>query len=177
MIFLLQYLLLIFGLVIAGIMGIVPDTYGIPYMLKIIMFMMGCVIAFVGPLMINGRANKTGVNNLIEPSKPNVINWLYVHKDGSIEITPSIREIEGTLYSPKLDAMIHEYKMYRIHDHTVRLVAEGHGHAADVGLCLYADYLKRKGFPNLKVAREFGKEYVMPEDIKKVESGFYGKRL
>ena len=73
-------------------------------------------------------------------------------------ITPSMREVEGQLYSPELDAQIQDIKSYRLFDHSVRIVPEGIGHSVDLGKCLYAQFLKTKyGFENLREAREGGK--------------------
>jgi len=157
MIFTISYILLLFGLLMAGLIGLLPlpQQFFIPDIFRYVFFLIGCLMAFFGLFMIQGRAIKTGVNHLLEIGKPNRIIWFYVYKDGSIKITPSMRDIESQLYSPELDAQIHEMKSYRLFDHSIRFVPEGIGHAVDLGMCLYAQFLKtRWGFASLRKARD-----------------------
>lgn len=159
MIFFMAYLLLFFGVFLAGVIGLLPLQVQvvIPDYFRMILFAFGMIIAFLGLIMIHSRAIKTGVHHLIEPGKPNRIHWFYIYRDGSIKITPSVREVEGQLYCPELDAQIQDMKSYRIFDHPVRFVPEGTGHAIDLGKCLYAQFLKTKfGFANLREARDGG---------------------
>jgi len=156
MIFLLGFMLLFFGLFLAGLPGLLPyaEQWIIPDMFRIFFFIIGLILSFFGMMIIHGRAMKTGAIHLLEFGRPNKILWFYVHKDGTITITPAMREVEGQLYSPELDAQIHEMKSYRLFDHSVRIVPEGMGHAVDLGMCLYAKFLKtRYGFENLREAR------------------------
>ena len=141
----------------SGISGLLPleAMVGVPYGLRILLFIVGIILVFVGLVMIYGRANKTGAIHLLEWGTPDKIIWFYIYKDGSIKITPAMREVEGQLYNQELDAQIHEMKSYRLFDHSIRFVPEGTGHAVDLGLCLYAMFLKTKhGFANLRQARK-----------------------
>lgn len=156
MIYLVQYMMLAFGFLFMIFGAASPPLYG-----AIFMFF-GLVIAACGPIMLHLRTIKLGLHHLIEPPARGVVNWLYIRKSGDIEILPSFKRIEGMLESEEIGAMIHEYKTYRLCDQSIRLVAEGHGHAADVGLCLYASYLKRNGIKSLLQARDndIPKEYI-----------------
>lgn len=157
MIFFLVFMLTFFGLFLCGIIGLLPleTQFIIPEMFRMIMFLLGCVITFMGLMILLSRAKKTGSNHLLEFGKPGTINWLYVHSDGTIAITPALREVEGQLYSPSLDAQIKDLKSYRIFDHSIRIVPEGIGHAVDLDMVLYANLLKTKyGFASLKDARK-----------------------
>jgi len=157
MLFSLSYIFLFVGLIMAGIMGLMPTGFQsvIPDIFRFVFFMFGCVLCFIALFLIQGRALKTGTIHLLDYGKPGTINWLYVHTDGTIEITPSLREVEGQLYSPKLDAQIKELKSYRIFDHSIRIVPEGVGHAVDLDMVLYANLLRSKnGITNLRQARD-----------------------
>jgi hypothetical protein len=157
MIFAMAYMFIFFGLFLAGMAGLLPaDVFiMVPSFMRMILFFVGFVIALIGVILVQGRALKTGAIHLLEYGRPNKIIWFYVYKDGSIKITPSMREVEGQLYSPELDAQIHELKSYRLFDHSVRFVPEGTGHAIDLGMCLYATFLKNRwGFANLRQARK-----------------------
>ena len=177
MIFLLAYMFLFFGIFIAGVLGLLPLSaqFGVPDYFRFILFMVGMIIAYVGLIMLHGRAVKTGVHHFIEPGRPNKIIWFYVFRDGTIKVTPSMREVEGQLYNKELDAQIQDMKSYRLFDHPVRFVPEGVGHAVDLGMCLYAQFLKTKhGFNSLKEAREggfgFSKPILSQEYIEEEES-------
>lgn len=181
----LSMMLIILGCFIAGITGLVNplELYQIPGIMRVMPMFIGIIMSMAGFMLLMTRAKKTGVIHLLKPSKPGLINWLYVHKSGEIEITPSVREIEGMLYSPKLDAMIHDVKRYNIYDHNIRVVAEGHGHAEDLGMCLYATYLKKKGFKDIfhardatKAEREYAKE-PEPKPVVKHTGGDKSARL
>lgn len=157
MIFMLAYMFLFFGIFLAGMSGLLPvNVYvGVPAFLRVMLFFVGIIISLVGMIILHGRAMKTGAVHLLEFGRPGKIIWFYVYKDGSIKITPSVREIEGHLYSKELDALIHELKSYKLFDHSIRFVPEGTGHAVDLGMCLYATFLKtRYGFAGLKEARQ-----------------------
>jgi len=170
--FQMSYLLAIVGVVLAGIIGLMPAEMqtGIPMMFRFAFFMIGIIITFFGIFMTHMRAKKTGADHLIEPGRPGSIIWFYVHKDGTVKITPAIREVESALYAPELDALVHEMKSYRLFDHSVRFVPEGIGHAVDLDMCLYVSLLKNKfGFQTLREARRQGfkkkkTQHVMPEE-------------
>jgi len=156
LIFALVFMFTFVGMVLCGIIGLMPieSQYMIPDIFRIIMFLFGIVVTLIGLIIIHSRAQKTGAIHLLEFGKPGTINWFYVHKDGTIKITPGMREVEGQLYSPGLDAQIRELKSYRIFDHSIRIVPEGIGHAVDLDMVLYANLLKtRYGFASLKDAR------------------------
>ena len=164
MIFMLTYMFIIFGLITASLAGLMPynTQYMIPDYFRFILFFVGCIITFVGIIMLHGRANKTGAIHLLEFGRPDNILWFYVYRDGTMKITPSMREVEGTLYSKELDALITDFKSYRCFDHSVRFVPEGLGHSADLDMVLYATLLKtKKGFANLREARR-GKRGAKP---------------
>jgi len=157
MIFFLAIMLMLFGFILAGISGILPIMMvaQIPLFLRIMLFVVGIIIAMVGYIILYGRADKTGAKYLIEPAKRGEHLWFYAYRDSSIMITPGIRKVESQLYAPELDAQIQEYKSYRIFDHSVRFVPEGIGHAVDLGMCLYAQLLKgRYGFERIEEARD-----------------------
>jgi hypothetical protein len=157
MFFFLAYLTMFFGIFMAGISGLFPASVQnvIPDMYRSFFFIMGLIVAMIGLVLLNIRAIKVGANHLIAPGRPDSILWLYVFRDGTIKIVPSLRVVEGQLYSPELDAQIHEMKSYRIFDHSIRFVPEGVGHAIDLDMCLYAYVLKTKwGFSNLLQARK-----------------------
>ncbi len=62
--------------------------------------MFGIMVSLIGLIIMHSRAQKTGAIHLLEFGKPNTLNWFYIHKDGTIKITPAMREVEGQLYSP-----------------------------------------------------------------------------
>jgi len=160
MIFFMAFMMMIFGIILAGATSLLPiQLFAIvPYMFRIVLFMMGIVIACLGYIILWTRAKKTGVDNILEPGRPSRILWFYVYRDGTIKITPAMREVEGQLYSPELDGQIQDMKSYRLFDHPVRFVPEGVGHAVDLGMCLYAQFLKtRYGFENMREARHANK--------------------
>ena len=157
MIFFMSYMFLIFGIIIASIAGLIPyqSQYMIPDYFRFILFFVGCIISVLGMVLLHGRANKTGAVHLLEYGRPDNILWFFVYRDGTVKITPSLREVEGTLYSKELDALVTDFKSYRLFDHSVRFVPEGLGHSADLDMVLYATLLKtKKGFANLREARK-----------------------
>jgi len=177
-----------FGFILAGIVGLVPpmQQFQIPMFLRVMMFAIGILVGFVGMFLPHARALKTGAVHLIEPGRPGLINWFVVYPDGDIKVTPSVREVEGQLYSSELDAQIQELKSYRIFDHSIRFVLEGSGHAMDLGMCVYTEFLQNKwGFENLRQAREGGFHiFGFPKNAKKISNegvliptkdGQYGK--
>ena len=165
MIFMMAFMMLIFGFILSGISAMLPiqTLVNVPYMLRILLFLVGIIIACVGYILLWGRAKKTGADHILEPGRPSRILWFYVYRDGTIKITPAMREVEGQLYSPELDAQIQDMKSYRLFDHPVRFVPEGVGHAVDLGKCLYAQFLKTKyGFENMREARQKGIKNLIP---------------
>ena len=159
MIFFLVYMMVFFGIVMAGIVGLLPlqQQFAIPDWLRFGMFFIGLVITFVGISLVHSRASKTGAGHILEFGRPGNLIWFYVYRDGTVKITPSIREVEGQLYSKELDAQIHDFKSYKLFDHSIRFVPEGIGHSVDLDLCLYTGLLKTKwGFASLREARENG---------------------
>ena len=174
MMFFLAYMLLFFGVFMSGVIGLLPlqSQFEIPDMFRYVMFIFGMLISFMGLFLIQNRAMKTGVHHLLEPGRPDKIIWFYIYRDDSIKITPSMREVEGQLYNKELDAQIQDMKSYRLFDHPVRFVPEGTGHAVNLGMCLYAQFLKTKfGFSSLREARKGGFNLFGFPKAKKVESG------
>ena len=168
MIFFLVYIFLFFGIMLVGMGSFLPPE--MPIMLNYLLFLMGIMIIFVGMVILQSRASKTGAIHLLEFGRPNTIIWFYVHRDGTVKITPAIREIEGQLYSKELDAQIHDLKSYRLFDHSIRFVPEGIGHSESLDICLYTTLLKNKyGFTNLresrKGARLFGRQLPITKPI------------
>jgi len=163
MIFFMAFMLIMFGIIMAGIVGIMPiqTIIFVPYSMRITLFMVGLIIGCMGLMILWGRAKKTGGDHILEIGRPSKILWFYVYRDGTIKITPTMREVEGHLYSPELDAQIQDMKSYRLFDHPVRIVPEGIGHAVDLGMCLYAQFLKTKyGFENMREARDGRNKFI-----------------
>ena len=159
MIFVFHYMLIFFGLLMSGVIGLMPiqEQFMIPGWLRFGMFGVGLILAIVGITMVHGRALKTGAVHLLEWGKPGKILWFYAHKDGTLRVTPAMREVEGHLYSKELDAQIMDLKSYRLFDHSVRFVPEGIGHSVDLGMCLYVAFLKNRwGFTNIRETRQAG---------------------
>lgn len=155
----LQYIMLVFGFIVAGICGLMPleTQFYIPEMFRYVFFMLGLVLSFTGVILVHMRAVKTGVHHFLAPGRPGNIIWLYVYKDGTIRPTPSVRVVEGQLYSKELDAQIHDFRSYKWFDTPVRIVPEGLGHACDLDMVLYTTVLKNKyHLSNIREAREKG---------------------
>lgn len=151
------FMMLIFGFILAAVPTMLPINIAasVPPGLRIGFVFFGFMIATIGMMMLWIRAKKTGAEHIINPGRPGNIIWFYVYRDGTIKITPSIREVEGQLYSKELDAQIHDLKSYRLFDHSVRFVPEGIGHAVDLDMILYVTLLKSKyGFNNVMEARK-----------------------
>jgi len=155
--FFILYLMMSVGILMAGFCSFLPPSLyaQVPPIFRILFVIIGFMIANIGYIMLRTRANKTGAQYLIIPPKQGEHLWFYAYRDGTILITPGIREVESQLYSPELDAQIQEFRSYRIFDHSVRFVPEGIGHAIDLDMCLYTKLLKNSyGFEKLKEARE-----------------------
>jgi len=157
MIFFLVFILIMFGLILSGLFSLMPLSVliTVPPAIRMMFFFVGVMITIVGLLMLHGRAYKTGAIHLLNFGKPGTIIWFYVYRDGTVKITPAMREVEGTLYSQELDAQIQDFKSYRLFDHSIRFVPEGIGHAVDLDMVLYSMMLKNKfGYQNIREARE-----------------------
>lgn len=151
------YMLMSIGIIFSGFMSFLPTPYFqiVPPVFRYLFVIIGFIIANVGYVIVWGRLHKTGAKWLVNPPRRGEHIWFYVHRDGSILITPGVRKVESQLYSPELDAQIQEFKSYRLFDHSVRFVPEGIGHAVDLNMCLYATMSKGKyGFEKLQDARE-----------------------
>ena len=61
MIFMLVYMFLFFGIFLAGFVGLLPMGMQsvIPDIFRVILFFMGIMIAFIGLIILQGRASKT----------------------------------------------------------------------------------------------------------------------
>lgn len=142
-------LLVMFGLMICGVSGHAPGIA-----LQGLFFIIGIIIAFVGILILYGRAIKTGAIYLLQPAQPDNMIWFYIQRDGTVKITPAFRRIEGMSESKEMDSIIQDMKAYRIFDHQIRFVPEDLGHSADVKHCVYARIMKNKyGFESIKDGR------------------------
>ena len=147
----------VFGCIVAGVMGLFPAPVQavIPDFFRYLFFMVGLLIAFTGIMFLHMRLKKTGVIHFIPPGNPKRIIWLYVRRNGDIEIFPSVRKAEGQLYSKDVDGQITDVKAYRMHDTPVRIVAESIGHSLDLDYVLYVNLLQDKdGLKSLPSARE-----------------------
>jgi len=170
-------MMVFFGFLITLMGWFMPYGYE---MLGFMFWAVGLMIAFFGCFLVFNRAHKTGVYHFLDPARPGDIKWFYVYPDGSVIITPSMREVESSLYSKELDALIKDFKSYKLFDHSVRFVPAGVGHAVDLDLCLYAHMLKGKwGFNNLREARKGFKLFGTPkyQDIKQQEKVTTGQQL
>ena len=182
MYFILAIMFVMIGVSIAGVCALLPLDMLVSLELSMpgfgILFVgMGLLLSMVGMIMLWIRAIKVGANHLIAPGRPDKILWFYFFKDDSVKIIPARRDVEGLLYSKKLDASVQEVKAYHLFDHPVRFVPEGLGHTADLNACLYAYFIKSKfGFKTIKEAREQGeissKEKVM--DGNELEDAYNG---
>lgn len=172
MIFFFVFMLVMFGIIIAAIPGLTPLEVQamIPDGFRILFFFLGIMISFIGLFILFTRAKKTGAEHILDFGKPGTAIWFYVYRDGTLKITPAIREIGQTLFSKELDAQINDLKSYKLFDHNVRIVPEGLGHATDLDMVLYTTLLKHKwGFSSLREAREsnkgYGKEIIVDEHM------------
>jgi len=169
------------GIFIASFCGLARTWVPIPVEAAFILFMFGLIVAFVGMMILYTRINKMGLNWLIQPGNPRVVNWFYIYKDGEVFITPSFRKGEGILHAPHLDATIPDVRTYSLGDHKVRFVAEATGHACDTDMIQYVQLLKSKwGWTNLRQARAGilklikGKEFIPETTTKRlgIEPGY-----
>lgn len=151
---------------IFGIIGIVFCT--IPTMLDMQTYMqmqmsgfslmfpiMGIIMMITGWFILMIRCKKVGVDKLIAPGRPDRIKWFYIYKDGTVSIVDAERDVEGFLYSRKLDTEAQDLKSYRLFDHSIRFVPEGLGHCVDLNKVLYTYVLKNKwGIKSINEARD-----------------------
>ena len=162
-----SYACVIFGCIIAGIMGVFPSDmqFMIPDFFRYLLFGCGTIIAFIGIMFLHMRLRKTGAIHFIPPGNPKRIIWLYVRRNGDIDIFPSVRKAEGQLYSPDVDGQIKDIKSYRMHDTPVRIVAESIGHSLDLDYVMYVNLLEDKhGLKSLVQAREHVKDFETEEE-------------
>ena len=138
------------GMIFALFAGIMPTSA-----LQIPIFLVGFVMAMVGIMLIYTRTVKTGIIHLIDVANPDHVIWFYIRKDGSVKITSGIRDIESTSVNKELDnAIIHDLKAYRLHDHSIRFVPEGLGYSADANMCVYTQVIDKKtNFEGIKDGR------------------------
>jgi len=161
-----MFMLLMFGSIVSLMGFFMPAGFEA---FSILFWGVGLSIQSVGAFMVWSRAHKTGVWHFLDPGRPGTIKWFYVERDGSVKITDSMREVEGSLYSKEMDALIKDMKSYKLFDHSVRFVPAGIGHSVDLDMCLYAHMLKTKwGFNNLREARKGGFSiFGYPKEVKK----------
>ncbi len=150
----LMFMLIVMGSMISLLGLFMPAGYE---MLSIFFWMGGLMMSIMGGFMVWSRAHKTGVFHFLDSARPGDIKWLYAEPDGTIKITAAMREVESSLYSKELDALIKDLKSYKLFDHSVRIVPAGIGHSVDLDICLYAHMLKTKwGFNSIREARRGG---------------------
>lgn len=157
----LAYACVILGVIISGVLGLMSWSiqWMIPDFFRYLFFMFGMIIAFVGVFMLHIRLRKTGVIHFIPPGNPKRIIWLYVRKNGDIEIFPSVQKAEGQLYGKTIDGQITDVKAYRMHDTPVRIVAESIAHSLDLDYVLFVNLLQDKhGLKSLSSTREYIKK-------------------
>lgn len=152
----LAFLFILIGIILAGSCSLLPtDIYLIlPDMFKLALFFVGLVIAVCGFMIIVIRANKTGAIHILRPGKPGRHIWFYIHRDSTVQITPSVRVAEGQLYNSELDSQVISARSYRLADHNICIVPEVVGHGVDIDYVLYVNLLESVyGIENLKEAR------------------------
>lgn len=154
---LLSLIFIIVGLLLTSSGYLLPlDIYFlVPDMFKITIVFVGFIFTIAGFMILMIRAHKTGAIHLLKPGKPGHHIWFYIHRDSTMQITPSIRVAEGQLYNSELDSQIISARSYRIADHNVCIVPEVVGHGIDVDYVLYVNLLESVyGIENLKEARK-----------------------
>ena len=152
----LSLLFIIAGFLLSASGYLLPiDVYfSIPDMFKLIMVFLGGILTIAGWLLLILRAQKTGAIHLLKPGKPGHHIWFYIHRDSTMQITPSIRVAEGQLYNSDLDSQIISARSYRLADHNICIVPEVVGHGVDVDYVLYVNLLESiYGLENLKDVR------------------------
>jgi len=150
-------LFIIAGFLVASSGYLLPlDLYfAVPDMFKLILVFVGGIFVFAGWSLLILRAYKTGAIYLLKPGRPNHHIWFYIHRDSTMQITPSVRVAEGQLYNSDLDSQIISARSYRLADHNICIVPEVVGHGIDVDYVLYVNLLESVyGLENLKDARK-----------------------
>jgi len=140
----------------AGMVNILPyNIYAMmPPEFRMMLLFVGVIIGCIGFILLWIRAMKTGVIHLMKAGKPNHHIWFYIHRDGVLQITPSVRVGESQLYDKELDSQIITARTYRLADHNICIVPEVVGHGVDVDYVLYVNLLESVyGLENLKDAR------------------------
>jgi len=153
----LSFIFILTGFMIGASGYILPlDLYfNIPDMFKLIMVFVGAIFVIAGYMLIILRAQKTGAIHLLKAGKPDRHIWFYIHRDSTVQITPSVRVAEGQLYNSDLDSQIISARSYRLADHNICIVPEVVGHGIDVDYVLYVNLLESiYGLENLKDARK-----------------------
>jgi len=150
-------LFIIAGFLVASSGYLLPlDIYfAVPDIFKLILVFVGGIFVFAGWSLLILRAYKTGAIHLLKPGKPDRHIWFYIHRDSTVQITPSVRVAEGQLYNSDLDSQIISARSYRLADHNICIVPEVVGHGIDVDYVLYVNLLESVyGLENLKDARK-----------------------
>ena len=156
MYFFFTFVLTLFGIIVAGICGLLPwETYvTVPSEIRYGMFVFGMILPIAGQFLLYMRADRVGATKLIAPNRPGTVLWFYIYRDNEIVITPALRSGEGQLYNDRMDSQVIDVKTYTLADKKIRIVPEIVGHAVDLDYVAYADLLRsRFGFENLKEAR------------------------
>lgn len=180
----LSLLFIIAGFLLAASGYLIPmDVYfSIPDMFKLVLVFVGGIFTIAGWMILILRAQKTGAIHLLKPGKPDQHIWFYIHRDSTMQITPSIRVAEGQLYNSDLDSQIISARSYRLADHNICIVPEVVGHGIDIDYVLYVNLLESiYGLENLKdvrretldsVLEKFGiKRYKEKEGQERVATG------
>lgn len=152
----LSFVFILAGLLLAGSGYLLPLDlyYALPDIFKMILFFVGMIISIAGYMILLIRAQKTGAIHILRPGKPGHHIWFYVHRDSTMQITPSIRVAEGQLYNTELDSQVISSRSYRLADHNICIVPEVVGHGVDIDYVLYVNLLESIwGLENLKEAR------------------------
>ena len=153
----LSLIFILAGFLLAASGYLLPiDVYfSVPDIFKLVLVFVGGIFTFAGWFILILRAQKTGAIHLLKAGKPGHHIWFYIHRDSTVQITPSIRVAEGQLYNSDLDSQIISARSYRLADHNICIVPEVVGHGIDVDYVLYVNLLESVyGLENLKYARK-----------------------
>jgi len=153
----LSLIFILAGFLLAASGYLLPmDIYfAVPDMFKLILVFVGGILTIAGWMLLILRASKTGAIHLLKAGKPDRHIWFYIHRDSTMQITPSVRVAEGQLYNSDLDSQIISARSYRLADHNVCIVPEVVGHGIDVDYVLYVNLLESVyGLENLKDVRK-----------------------
>jgi hypothetical protein len=152
----LAFMFMIIGFMMAGAVNILPySVYAMmPPEFRMMLLFVGVIVGVMGFILLWIRASKTGCIHLMKAGKPGTHIWFYVHRDGVMQITPSIRVGESQLYNKDLDSQVITARTYRLADHNICIVPEVVGHGVDIDYVLYVNLLESVyGLENLKEAR------------------------